>query len=106
MKAKHIFLILFAAVLTSGLITVGSLLFRQIIDYEDFRADRFGFPYYWVEHVLMNFAGPTDKWNINIENLAKNFTIYFITCFAVFSLTFVRKLARKRNKLGITKLKE
>ena len=106
MKVKQVFLILFAIVLTSGLITVGSLLFRQIIDYEDFRADRFGFPYYWVEHVLMNFAGPSDQWNINIENLVKNFTIYFITCFAVLGLTFVRKLAGKKNKLRITNLKE
>jgi len=106
MKTKQLFFILFAAALASGLITVGSLLFRQVIDYADFRADRFGFPYYWVEHVLMNFAGPADKWNINTENLAKNITIYFITCFTLLSLNFVKKLAGKRKIVSITNLKE
>ena len=91
MKARRILLLILTAALVSGLITVASLLFCEVIDYADFRADRFGFPYYWIEHVLMNFAGPTNRWNINIENLSKNITTYFIACFAVLSLTLIRK---------------
>jgi hypothetical protein len=45
-------------------------------------ADRYSFPYYWIEHVSMNFAGSTDQWYINRETLAKNLTTYFMAYFA------------------------
>jgi len=87
-----------AAALVSGLVTVSGLLFCEVVDYADFRADRFGVPYYWIEHVSMTFAGSTNRWNIIIENLAKNIAAYFVACFAVLSLILVRKPKTKDDQ--------
>lgn len=91
MRAKRIALLLIVAASVSVLITVGSLLYCQIIEYADFEADRFGFPYYWIEHVKATFAGRTDHWNIETSNLAVNIVLFFMVSFVVLSLTLVWK---------------
>lgn len=91
MRVKRVALLLIVAALVSVLIAVGGLLYRQAIRYADFEADRFGFPYYWIEHVKENFAGPTDYWNIETSNLAINIALFFVASFAVLSLSLARK---------------
>jgi hypothetical protein len=91
MRAKHIALLLIVAALISVLITVGSLLYRQVIRYADFEADRFGFPYYWIEHVKETFSGRTDRWNVEPSNLAMNIALFFVVSFAVLSLSLAWK---------------
>lgn len=91
MRAKRIVLLLIAAGLVSVVIAVGSLLYRQAIKYADFEADRFGFPYYWIEHVKVNFAGRADYWSIQTSNLAMNIVLFFLVSIAVLSLPLVWK---------------
>jgi hypothetical protein len=85
MRAKRIVIFLIAAGLISVIIAVGSLLYRQATKYEDFEADRFGFPYYWIVHVKATFAGPADYWNIETSNLAMNIVLFFLASIAVLS---------------------
>ena len=96
MRAKHIPLLMIVAVLVSVLTTVGGLLYRQIIEYADFEADRFGFPFYWIEHVKATFAGRTDHWNIETSNLAVNIVLFFMVSFAILSLILVWKTKRSQ----------
>jgi hypothetical protein len=94
MRAKRIVFLLVAAAFVSVLITVGSLLYRQVIDGSDYRADRFGFPYYWIEHVTVTFSGRTDYWNISTANLAMNVVLLFTVSIAAMSLTLIFKSRR------------
>ncbi len=91
MRAKLAVLLFVVPALTSLLITVGSLLFLQTVDYADFGADRFGFPYYWVEHVYVTFAGPADNWNVLKENFVVNVALFYAASFAVLCLALVLK---------------
>jgi hypothetical protein len=94
MRAKRIVFLLVVAAMVSVLITVGSLLHSQAVEYSDYRTDRFGFPYYWIEHVTMTFAGRTDYWNIATSNLAMNIVLFFIISFGALCLTLVWKSKR------------
>jgi hypothetical protein len=95
MRAKRIAFLLIAAAFVSVLITVGSLLYRQVIEGSDYRADRFGFPYYWMEHVTVTFSGRTDYWNISIANLVMNVVLFFMVGIAALCLILILK--SKRN---------
>jgi len=94
MRMKRIVLPLVAAAFASVLITVGSLLYRQVIESSDYRADRFGFPYYWIEHVTVTFSGRTDYWNISTSNLAINVALLFTVSSVAMSLTLIFKSKR------------
>jgi hypothetical protein len=91
MRAKRIVLLLIAASLVSVVIAVVSLLYRQAIRYADFEADRFGFPYYWIEHVKETFAGRADYWRIETSNLSMNIVLFFLVSIAVLFLRLVWK---------------
>jgi len=52
MRVKPVVLLIVVVVLASVLATFGGLLYRQTLRYIDFEADRFGFPYYWIERTL------------------------------------------------------
>jgi hypothetical protein len=99
MRAKRIVLLLIAAGLVSVFIAVGGLLYRQAIRYADFGADRFGFPYYWIEHVKETFAGRADYWSIETSNLAMNIVLFFLVSIAVLSLPLVWKERARRGIL-------
>jgi len=94
MRAKRIVFLLVGAAFISVLITVGSLLYRQVIEGSDYRADRFGFPYYWIEHVTVTFSGRTDYWNISTSNLAMNVVLLFTFSIAAMCLTLIFKSKR------------
>ena len=94
MRAKHIVFLLVAAAFVSVFITVGSLLYRQVIEGSDYRADRFGFPYYWIEHVTVTFSGRTDYWNISTSNLAMNVVLLYTVSIAALCLTLIFKSKR------------
>jgi hypothetical protein len=86
MRTRHIVLLLTVAILASVLIAVVGLLYRQVTKYADFEAEKFGFPYYWVEHVKANFGGRTDYWNIEMPYLALNIAFFFVISLAALSL--------------------
>jgi len=94
MKARRIVFLLVAAAFVSVLITVGSLLYSQAIRHEDYWADRFGFPYYWMEHVTVTFSGRTDYWNISTSNLAMNVVLFFTVSIVAMCLTLIFKSRR------------
>lgn len=95
MKAKRIVILLIAAGLISVVIAVGSLLYRLAMNYADFEADRFGFPYYWIEHVKATFTGRADYWSIETSNLALNIALFFLVSIAVLFLPIsARNLSR------------
>jgi hypothetical protein len=94
MRARRIAFLLIAAALVGLLMTVGSLLCCQAIDYSDYRADRFGFPFYWIEHVTVTFSGRTDYWKISTSNLARNVVLIFAVSIAALCLTLIIKAKR------------
>jgi hypothetical protein len=103
MRAKYIALLLIAAAIASVFMTVGSLLYRQVIRYEDEEVVRFGFPYYWVEHVQVTFVGRADCWNIETSNVAVNIALFFIVSLGMLSLPLVwnrRKASLKRPEVS------
>ena len=95
MRARRFAFLLIAATFASVLITVGSLLYRQVVEMSDYRAERFGFPYYWMEHVTVTFSGRTDYWNISTSNLIMNVVLFFMVDIATLCLILVLK--SKRN---------
>jgi hypothetical protein len=94
MRTKRIVLLLVAVAFVSVLITIGSLLYRQPLRYADYEADRFGFPYYWIEHLTSTFAGRTDFWNIEILNFAVDFILFFLVGCVALCLILVWKSKR------------
>jgi hypothetical protein len=94
MRTKRIVFLVVAAAFVSVLITVGSLLYRQVIESSDYRADRFGFPHYWIEHVTVTFSGRTDYWNISTSNLVMNVVLFFTVSIAAMCLTLIFKSKR------------
>jgi hypothetical protein len=95
MRAKRIASLLTGATFAGVFITVGCLLYRQVIEGSDYRAERFGFPYYWMEHVTVAFSGRTDYWNISIANLVMNVVLFFMVGIAALCLILILK--SKRN---------
>ena len=91
MGAKSVLFLLIVAALVSVLVMVGGLLYQQPLRYADYEADRFGFPYYWIEHVTATFAGRTDFWNIAVWNFVVDFILFFAVGCVVFCLALVWK---------------
>ena len=91
MNAKHAMLLLIFAALVSLIMTCGGLLVNESLRYADFETDRFGFPYYWIEHVLATFAGRADHWHIEIVNFGEDIALYFMVSLALLSLVLVFK---------------
>jgi hypothetical protein len=97
MNAKRIILLLAFSILISLSLTIVGLLNYELIRYADFWADRFGFPYWWVEHVLETFAGPKDYWHLEVANLVKNIILYFLLSFGSGFAILVFKQTKKRS---------
>jgi len=96
MIAKRLLLLLSFSILASGILTMAGLLNYELIRYADFWADRFGFPYWWVEHVLVTFAGPMDYWHLEIVNLVKDIALYFLLSFGLsFAILIFRQIREK-----------
>jgi hypothetical protein len=98
MKGKPVVLLLISATLVSVVATVGGLLYRKTVRDADFEAERFGFPYYWREHVTATFGGRADIWNTETWNFATNFILFFAASCGALLLAFVWK--SKRSQFG------
>ena len=78
MFAKRVLALVVLAFLSGSILTTLGLLKFEAIRMADFSADRFGFPYWWVEHVTDTFAGPADYWHVEMPSLAENIALYFL----------------------------
>jgi len=94
MIARQFLLLLAISVLSTLILTAGGLTNREPIRHMDFVADRFGFPYWWVEHVSVTFAGVTDYWHFEITNLVKNIILFFLLTFGCGLAVLLLKQAR------------
>ena len=84
MRVRTIVFLLIATALVSVLVVAVGLLHRQRLEYADYEADQFGFPYYWIEHVTATFAGRTDSWNMEVWNFAVDFILFLaVGCVAL-----------------------
>lgn len=45
-------------------------------NWPDFVHTNYGFPFIWGTHTLITFAGPVDKWNIDVSMLALDLTVW------------------------------
>jgi hypothetical protein len=95
MRVKRIAFLLIAATFASVFVTVGCLLYRQVIERSDYRVERFGFPYYWMEHVTVTFSGQTDYWTISTSNLVMNVVLFLLVGIAALCLILVLNSKKK-----------
>jgi len=65
------------------ILTVVGLLYIEAVNIVDFVASRYGFPFWWLMHVMVTFAGITDIWYYDVPNLLKDIVLFFF-----FSLGF------------------
>jgi hypothetical protein len=89
--------------LSGSVLTALSLVRSDAIRMADFSADRFGFPYWWVEHVSVTFAGPADYWSTEPASFARNLASYFLLAFGFWAVIFLIK-KRKTNAMSAKKM--
>jgi hypothetical protein len=94
---QALFVVFFSVLSTAGLLA-GGLAYVQSTKVLDFEAARYGFPYWWIERVLVTFAGRTDFLHVETSGLIKNITIYFLASLC-FWLALV--LVRQRRTVGV-----
>jgi len=83
MLLKHVLLLLALSLLSNMTLTVAGLLYIEAVNMVDFVASRYGFPFWWLTHVTVTFAGATDLWHYEVSNLLKDIGLFFF-----FSLGF------------------
>ena len=102
MLLKHVLFLLILSILSSMILTGGSLLYTQTIEMIDFAATRYGFPYWWFEHVYVTFAGRTDIWRFETSNLVKDMVLFFLLSLGfwfIIPLSKQRMAPRTRMKI-------
>jgi hypothetical protein len=70
--------ILAISILSTLVLAVCGLLCQQRISMVDYEAVQYGFPYRWLEHVLVTFAGRADYFRVDTANLIRNIALYFV----------------------------
>ncbi len=91
MMIKSVLLLLVLSVLSSLILSAASLLYHETVQMTDFSAVRYGFPCYYVEHVLVNFAGPTNRWYFTGENLVTDVNLCFLLSLGLwFAILLIR----------------
>jgi hypothetical protein len=55
---------------------------------------KYGFPYRWVTHVTLTFAGAADIWHYETLNLAKDVILFFLLSLGI---GFLILLSRQRT---------
>jgi hypothetical protein len=95
-SVKRVLLMLVISALSSAVLAGASLLCEQKIAMQDYEAIRYGFPYSWLEHVTVNFAGMTDSWFLETSNLIKNMVLYFLLSLDFLLAVFLVKYCRQR----------
>jgi hypothetical protein len=95
MIAKNALILLVLAVSSSLILSAASLLYRETVQMVDFSAVRHGFPCYYVEHVLVNFAGPTSRWVFVELNFIVDTSMYFLLSLGLWSAIFLLRVKRR-----------
>jgi len=60
------------------MLTVAGLLYIERVSIIDFAATKYGFPYWWLIHVYVTFAGKTDIWSFEASNFIKDMILFFL----------------------------
>ncbi len=50
-------------------------------DWPDFVHTDYGFPFVWAVHTAVTIVGPTDRWSVNLLNLALNIAVWLSVSF-------------------------
>jgi hypothetical protein len=91
MTVKSVLILLVLSILSSLILSVASLLYRETVQIVDYSAVRFGFPCHCIEHVLVTFAGPTNRWYFIGENLVMDVNLYFLLSLGLWSFIILPK---------------
>jgi hypothetical protein len=95
MIVKNVLILLVLSVSSSLILDAASLLFRETVQMADFSAVRYGFPYYYAEHVLVNFAGSTNRWVFLELNFILDTTMYFLLGLGLWSVVFFLRIKKR-----------
>lgn len=77
MQLRHILLLLILSFPTSVALTALGLLHTEHVSITDSQYTKYGFPYWWIVHVTVTIAGPTDIWQHETSNLLRNIALFF-----------------------------
>jgi hypothetical protein len=95
MIVKNVLILLILSVSSSLILGAVSLLCRETVQMVDFSAVRYGFPCYYVEHVLVNFAGSTNRWVFVELNFIVDTTMYFLLSLGLWSAIFLLRIKKR-----------
>jgi hypothetical protein len=97
MIAKSVLLLLILSVCGGLILSAVSLLNKETVQMEDFAAVRYGFPYYYVEHMLVSFSGSVDRWAFSGVNFVVNVGLYFLLSVGVWSAILLLRNRRRAS---------
>lgn len=95
MTAKNALLLLVLSVLSSLILSAASLLYHETVQMTDFSAVRYGFPCYYVEHVLVNFAGPTNRFVFIGLNFVVDMNMCFLVSLGLWTAIFLLRIKKR-----------
>jgi len=78
MLLKHVLVLLILSILSSMTLTLAGLLYIEEVYMIDFAATKYGFPYWWLIHIHVTFAGKTDIWRFETSNFIKDMILFFL----------------------------
>ena len=94
---KRVLVLLILSISSSMILTAGSLLHKQTVEMQDFVVDRYGFPYWWFEHVYVTFEGKTHYSHIEMSNLAKDIVLYLLVSLGIWFIILLSKQRRTQS---------
>jgi len=105
MLLKQVLLLLILSILSSMALTVAGLLYIEHVNMTDSVYTKYGFPYWWLIHVDVTFAGLTDIWHFETSNLVKDTALFFLLSLGFWSLILLSKQkmtlkTKKKSKNG------
>ena len=103
MFLKRLVLLLILSILSSMALTVAGLLYVEHVNMTDSVYTNYGFPYWWLTHVGVTLAGPTDTWWFEKSNLVKDMILFFLLSLGFW---FLILLSKERMTHTITKSKK
>jgi hypothetical protein len=99
MRLEHVLLILLLSALSSIALTALGLLYTEHVSMMDSVYTKYGFPYWWIVHVTVTFAGAANIWHYETPNLAKDVALFFLLSLGIGFLI----LFSKQRKTQTTK---
>jgi len=73
------------------ILTTAGLLYIEHVNMTDSVYTQYGFPYWWLIHVSVTFAGVTDIWHFETSNLVKDVVLFFLLSLGGWLLIFLSK---------------